>query len=36
MRCGRVGREGKRGYKNVKCRMCVRVNKTLEHVMECI
>ena len=32
MRCGR---EGKRGYKNEKCRMCDRENETLEHICEC-
>ena len=35
MRCGSVGREMERGYKNVKCRMCVKENETLEHVLEC-
>ena len=35
MRSESVGREGKRGYENVKCRMCVRENETLEHVREC-
>ena len=35
MRCGSVGREGNCGYKNVKWRMCVRENETLEHILEC-
>ena len=35
MRCGSVGKEVDRGYKNVKCRMCVKENETLEHVLEC-
>ena len=35
IKCGSVGREGKRGYKNVKCWMCVRECETLEHVLEC-
>ena len=35
MRCGSVGREEKRGYNNVKCRICDRENETLEHICEC-
>ena len=35
MRCGSGGKEGKRGYKNVKRRMCDRENETLEHICEC-
>ena len=35
MRCGSVRRERKRGHNNVKCKMCVRENETLDHVCEC-
>ena len=35
MTCGNSGREGKRGYKNVKRSMCERENETLEHICEC-
>ena len=35
MRYGSVGREGKRSCRNVKYKMCVRNNETLECVLEC-
>ena len=35
MKCGSVERERKRGYKNVECRMCVRENETLDHLLGC-
>ena len=33
---GSVGRERKRGYKNAKCKICGRDNKTLEPICKCV